>query len=318
MMSCARRSRTCQTAAASSVQREFLTSEWVAVFRSTNRARCAESALVLASVGIASRVDTAQGQSQVLVTPDQVARAMHQLFLYGEENRGRHLQADRQPRNVHSFALPGVLLFLLITAALGDCALIGAFGRDWFAAGNLSLAALQEGEWWRTLTALTLHRDLAHLLGNGVFGALFGLLVGRAMGPGLGWLAIVLAGAAGNLASLPLSPAGVASVGASTAVFAALGMLGSWSWMTRAVAASSRMQRWLPWLACLTLFALTAIGGDPSINVAAHVCGFATGALAGVVLVSLPRRVLWSAAVQAASGAAAVLLLGGAWLLALV
>lgn len=302
------------------VQREFLTSEWVAVYRSANRSRCAESALVLASVGIASRVETIDGQSQVLVTPDQVARAMHQLFLYGEENRHPRVDLGRPARNVHPYAPFGVLLYLFAIAALGDCALLGVFGRDWFAAGHLSLASLAGGEqWWRLVTALTLHNDLPHLLGNTLFGAVFGLLVGRAVGIGIGWLAILVAGAAGNLLSLALTPVSVASIGASTGVFAALGLVGAWSGMTQSQSVQlhgSWLQRALPWLACLTLLSLTAVG-DPTVNVAAHLSGFIAGLVLGVVIAKVPRRLLWSHGVQVACGLGTVLLVGVGWLLAL-
>ncbi len=48
----------------------------------------------------------------------------------------------------------GYLLILLLTAY---CAGIGLFGADWLSVGALDAGATRE--WWRALTALTLHLD---------------------------------------------------------------------------------------------------------------------------------------------------------------
>src|SRR2546422_4485816 len=54
------------------------------------------------------------------------------------------------------------------------------------------------GEWWRTVTALTLHADVPHLLGNAVASVVLVGAVSRELGPGLGLWLLVLAGAGGN------------------------------------------------------------------------------------------------------------------------
>jgi rhomboid protease GluP len=115
------------------------------------------------------------------------------------------------------------------------------------------------GEWWRTVTALTLHVDLAHLGANLVFGALFGLLAGQALGGGVAWLLIVMAGALGNFANAWLQLPEHISIGASTAVFSALGLI-----VVHAVRpdAASRepVRRWSPVVGGVLLLAFLGVG----------------------------------------------------------
>ena len=50
----------------------------------------------------------------------------------------------------------------------------GLFGVNLWNAGRMDALAMLGGEVWRTVTALTLHADMAHLAGNMAFGAAFG------------------------------------------------------------------------------------------------------------------------------------------------
>ena len=75
-------------------------------------------------------------------------------------------------------------------------------------AGRVEAGALLGGEWWRAITALTLHIELAHLGGNLAFGAFFGYFVGRYFGTGVGWLAVLLAASVGNVAQRVAAVAG--------------------------------------------------------------------------------------------------------------
>ena len=92
---------------------------------------------------------------------------------------------------------------------------------------------VRDGEWWRTLTAMTLHVDAEHLIGNLLFGAAFGLIAGHLLGNGLAWCSIVAAGALGNVVDALLHPAAHTAIGASTAVFATLGLWAAYVWRRR-------------------------------------------------------------------------------------
>ena len=90
------------------------------------------------------------------------------------------------------------------------------------------------GEFWRAVTALTLHLDVGHLLANLGFGIVFGLLAGQLLGAGRRVGHGARRGGAANLLNAFIQPATHSSVGASTAVFATLGLLAAYAWRRRA------------------------------------------------------------------------------------
>ena len=103
----------------------------------------------------------------------------------------------------------------------------GALGRG-LGSGDPSwgawIAALQDGSVLRLFTALFLHADWAHLLGNLVFLLIFGLPAERAMGPWRFLFLFLCGGAAANLAAVStLGSPDRAVIGASGAVSAVIG-----------------------------------------------------------------------------------------------
>jgi rhomboid protease GluP len=151
---------------------------------------------------------------------------------------------------------------------------------DWVNAGAVDAAAVFErGEIWRLATALFLHADVGHLLSNLASGIFVFAAVTSTMGRRAGWVLITLAALAGNLATaLARYPEPYISIGASTAIFAALGLLTGRA--VRVAACSSAWRRWramfVPLAAGLTVLSLYGAGGV-RIDVGAHLCGFAAG-----------------------------------------
>ncbi|MDX1500069.1 MAG: rhomboid family intramembrane serine protease [Woeseiaceae bacterium] len=282
------------------------------VFESRNRRACADRALVLASVGIPHEI-VEDGGTAVLVVPAAVsARAVDELLRYDEENPPA-LPVRRQPV-VYQNALPGILGYVIVVCLFAGLSWRAMFSLDWLAAGRVDGADIRTGEWWRSVTALTLHSGVRHLAGNLVFGALFGLFAGRLLGPGIAWLTIVLAGAAGNLLNtLFLDPAH-RSIGASTAVFAALGLVAGYVWRGRLMAQDRWPYRVGPIVGGFALLMYTGTGG-PDTDIGAHLMGFLAGLGAGVLLTPLAERLPGRRA-QNAAGTAALALVGVAWLLA--
>ena len=141
------------------------------------------------------------------------------------------------------------------------------------------------GEWWRPLTALFLHADLAHLWSNLLPGVLVFAVVCATFGRLRGWLLLVVASVVANTTVAALSyPGSYRSLGASTAVFAGLGLLtGSavrHAW--RSVPSGRWRAVFVPLGAGLTLLALHGAGGLRT-DVVAHVAGFVAGLLAGAL-----------------------------------
>ena len=121
-----------------------------------------------------------------------------------------------------------------------------------------------------------LHADAVHLIGNLLFGSFFGYFAGRYLGDGFGWFLILLGGVLGNwLNALVQSPLH-RSVGASTAVFAALAVLMVWRWRRGFEPNTSWRVRFAPLYAGVALLAFTGTAGE-STDLGAHLFGFLVG-----------------------------------------
>jgi membrane associated rhomboid family serine protease len=218
------------------------------------------------------------------------------------------------------FARSGAVALALVLLGFAGAQWRPALGLDWTASGAAVASALRDGELWRAATALTLHLDVPHLLSNLVFGLAFSYLVLHGFGGGVGSLALVLAGILGNYTNAWVQPLEHASIGASTAVFGALGLLGGSEWRARHLLAEPGTRRFAPVGGTLLLLIYLGVGeGRPgrNVDVLAHVFGLAWGLALGVLLPAIPRRTIESRPAQLAAGAAALAVLALAWLVAL-
>ncbi len=287
-------------------------SDLVLCLRETADRKTADSwALVLVAAGIPCRLQNAHGVWHVLTAEADAERAREQLDAYERENPAREIEPAPVPeygRTSGGFLVAAALvLFFLVT---------GPYARDtpWHARGAADAEAILGGEVWRTVTALTLHSDFAHVLANALSASLFATLVFRALGPGLGSGLILLAGASGNLLNAWVHESGHVSVGASTALFGAIGILSGLQFARLRRIRLRRRSAWLPLAGGLGLLAMLGTAGDRT-DISAHLlglgCGVPLGGLASV-LSRPPRRFL-----QGLLAAAALGLVACAWSLAL-
>ncbi len=283
------------------------------VFESPNRRDLRDRALVLESLGIPYEIVADDESAAIIVPAEHSARASDQLHRFEAENLAAPIR--RRAPYAYQNPLPGVVVYAVVMAGIAWLAGESALGRDWLAAGRVDGVLVRAGEWWRTVTALTLHADLKHLAGNLVFGILFGLFAGRLLGSGCAWLCIVLTGSLGNLLNTLLLESSHRAIGASTAVFAALGLVAGFVWRGRLMAQDRWSLRYGPVVGGLALLMYTGTG-DANTDIGAHLMGFTTGFAGGMLL---PRFVvrLRPAAAQISCGGAALLLVAAAWTLAL-
>lgn len=155
-----------------------------------------------------------------------------------------------------------------------------------------SIRIWEHGEIYRAFTALFLHADLEHLLGNAVFGMVFGVFAAHSFGPWRGWGLILASGFLGNLLSLGLQyPDHVRALGASTAVFGALGLLvGSGLhqvWQARSYRPGIRALG--PLMAGVMIFTMNGIGG-PGTDTMAHLTGMFCGMVLGLAVATVLAR----------------------------
>jgi rhomboid protease GluP len=276
-----------------------------------SRPACAEAALVLESKGIPFELTALEGRWAVQVAPEEADAAREELLRYALERPPARRGAPALiPFGGAGWGAAAYALVLILTAY---CAGIQAFGADWLARGSLDARSVA---WWRPITALTLHLDQAHLLGNLLFGAGIGMLAGRAFGPGIAWASILAAGAAANCTDMLISPPTHRAVGASTAVFAALGLLVGFAWRHGLALRDRFKYAYGPLFGGLCLLALLG-AGDEHVDVLGHALGFLSGMALGwwYSRRGIPRS--RAPGVQAAAGAAALALIVSAWVRAL-
>jgi membrane associated rhomboid family serine protease len=164
---------------------------------------------------------------------------------------------------------------LLAALALAGAPFLTGFRADngrWFLAGEGISAKMLAGQQWRAVTALFLHADRVHLAGNVAATAALGTAVCRLLGPGIGLLLIVTSGAVGNLMNAYLRTGTHTSIGASIAIFGAVGILAGVATMR------SHLPSRRPWVtiaAGLAVLGLLALGEH--VDIAAHFFGLETG-----------------------------------------
>jgi membrane associated rhomboid family serine protease len=158
--------------------------------------------------------------------------------------------------------------------------------------------------------------DFGHVLGNAGAGALFLAAVFRSSGPGVGLALALGSGALGNAANAWLRASAHSTIGASTAVFGALGIAVGQRIARRRGATSRRQAVWIPITAGLALLAMLGTQGE-RVDFWAHAFGLAAGIPLGLAAALLPSSWLARAPLQLAAGAGALLLLAAAWVAAL-
>ena len=258
----------------------------VEVYRSHWRPACEERAFMLHAVGIESHVIGGGTDWRLIVASDAAGAALRHLRTYDRENPPRPRAAPIEGPQPYAWA--GPILYVLILLAIAWLSGQKAWNTNWLAAGALDTSAFRAGEAWRAVTALTLHFDVAHLLGNLGFGAFFGWLAAQLLGPGVAFGAGTLAAVVANGLNASFQPLEHVSAGASTAVFALLGVLAAYAWRRRADQGERWAYRWAPLVAGVCLLGFTGVGGERT-DVLAHLTGFAVGSGAGFLL-SLRRH----------------------------
>jgi rhomboid protease GluP len=228
---------------------------------------------------------------RLFVEPQAFAHISEQLTRYDRESVGWPPPPVPDHAAGRDLELLTPLLWLLAVLAVFQ---LQREHPAWVGAGALDPGAIFErGEWWRALTALFLHADAAHLLSNSLSGFFVFSAVLSTLGRFRGWILLTVASLAGNLAVAALNYSHeYRSLGASTAVFAGLGLLtGRAIWVVRR---TPRAYRWramfVPLAAGLSVLALYgAGGGGGNVDVLAHLTGFVAGLLGGAAFGVAPR-----------------------------
>ena len=294
----------------------------VEVFRSLRRRPSDERAFVLAAVGIQSVVTFAGARFILWVSEADGPRALTHLRQYESENRP---PPPPPPPRLYANAWIGCIAYVFCLMGVAYVISAGLVRLDAFDTGDLHAASVRNGQLWRAWTALTLHVDGAHLAANLGAGVWFGYLAARQIGVGSAWFLIVTGAAIANLIEGLFGAPDHRSVGASTAVFTALGLMSAYSWRERIQFPQRWARRWGPLVAGVILLGWTGSGGSSedgtgseNIDLFGHLAGFVVGILLGATAAMPWCRRLLDRVPQWVAGGAALASMAIAWTFALL
>jgi rhomboid protease GluP len=281
-------------------------------------------AFVLEAIAIPHRLVETEAGYALMVPSPMVAPALSALDAQDKE------AAEGPPRDVappdHGRSFVGLAMSAVFVAFyVVSGPRTGPDLHGWFRHGSaLAQAIVDQHHVWRAVTALTLHASPMHVIGNIVMTLVFVTALGRWLGGGLALFAILLSGIAGNLLTAYIHFPSHDSVGASTAIFGAVGLLGGLQFVRRfRMRSLDRMRRALLGIAAaLGLLAMLGMGdvyatfhiGERT-DVDAHRTGLGFGILLGILLAMLVKRPVRTLG-QGLALAATLAILVGSWLLA--
>ncbi len=282
------------------------------VGRFRRKKKAHEYGLALLARGIPYWLFEDEGRVCLLVAAEQAESARKEMMLYRRESKTwppRPFMPDWKKDSFLPAVFYGLILSSFYTASQWQPEL-----RE---LGILSARRLIEaGEWWRPITALTLHANAGHLLGNLFFGCYFGYFLTRYLGGGLGWFLVLLSGMLGNAANAWFYyPHDHRSLGASTAVLGAVGLLTGFPWgKARGFRSFWEARKTLipPLAGGLLLLVFLGVSRPP-VDVFAHLWGFLAGLLTGFITGKIKRLDDLSPAWQGFLMAASLLLIAAAW-----
>ncbi|MDY6986733.1 MAG: rhomboid family intramembrane serine protease [Thermodesulfobacteriota bacterium] len=244
--------------------------------------------LVLSSSGIDYHVKKGESGWEVWVQEEDYHRAWKTMEAYLEENREFYSAEDplsaQQPWGFSALWVCAILLgcHVVVTTGNQSAAMVKACGS--------SASEILGGEVYRTVTSLMIHASPLHLVGNLLGIGLFGTALCSITGPGVGWLMILTTGMVGNLVNALLYRTGHVSVGASTAVFGAIGVLAAYQFMRKFRLPGLRAKAWVPLAGGVALLGI--LGSGKHVDLTAHLAGFMTGVALGGLYTVLAKRQL--------------------------
>ncbi len=246
-------------------------------------------ALVLSASRVPHRITKNKYSWNVWVDESHYDRAIESMELYFKENRNvcpdfSEKYGEIKKDTIISGIIVSIMLLLwyITVQNAGDVKeVINRFGA--------SAVKILDGEYYRSVTALMLHKDEVHLAGNMIGLFIFGTAVCSVTGWGTGWLMVLFSGIAGNLLNAFMYESAHVSIGASTAVFGAIGILAGYQGFKEKKTPNKMKSAWVPIACGLALLGLLGSGGV-EVDIMAHLFGFFFGILLGSFYVLLIKK----------------------------
>jgi len=280
------------------------------------RSEANERSLVIAATQTPLWILRWEGKFALCVPPSRAAEMAGELQRFEAEQTERAAAAPtaEAARAPHST----ISLYAYAWVLIGFDAIERQGPAWWMDRGTASSRAIIAGQWWRAFTALTLHADVEHIGANIALGLVYAAFLLPILGAGWTWFFIVLTGGIGNLLNAyGYRDVDHLSIGASTGVFGALGILVAAQCATRAMELRTVKARefLLPIGAGLGFLAWLGVG-DQQTDYMAHFFGLIAGVPFGIagVWLRLGTRTPWL--VQWVLGWSAVAVVAGCWVIA--
>ncbi|MCP4748846.1 MAG: rhomboid family intramembrane serine protease [Desulfobacteraceae bacterium] len=265
--------------------------------------------LVLKAMAIPHHVYRKRSGRVIEVSSGQRRAAVKAIRLYRIENPE---SITAQPENRLSIAKTYSAIYFVAALVTIHAAVYDGYERKvFFDTYSADAASILKGQVYRCVSALLFHIDWAHLLGNTAGLLIFGTAVASLCGWGIGWLMIVSAAAMANLITALWYGSNHSAVGASTALFAAVGICSVISLSLRINRKEDYKRAMLPLMGGMAFLAY--MGSSPNSDLAGHLFGFISGLAAGAVYALFfkhPARWPW----QSAAMLATFILIAGSWI----
>ncbi len=241
--------------------------------------------LILSSQGIKAHSQKNKNRFDILVDARDLAKARVSIETYKQENlffRRHHLP---EPGSASSFFSITAMIIMAVMCAIHFAGSYYQLHDHWVLIYGASALYILQGETHRAITALFLHGDVQHLLGNLAGILIFAAPLIRMTGYGTGVFILLFSGTAGNLVNAHFHQSIHLSIGASTLVMSAAGLLCAARIMQPGQ--PFRIKSLLPVFSGALLMALFSQGENT--DVWAHIFGFIFGLLSGCVFFPLNR-----------------------------
>ncbi len=272
--------------------------------------------LILSAARIPHKIE-AQDHLFLLLTPEEFyLRADHELASYYSENEHwppKQISADNFSPQFLPFSLLTISLlaiFYLVTGSWDHQSI-------WFSAGAGDADAILKGhEFYRLITALTLHADQVHLAGNCIIGGILFHFLCKSTGNGLALLTGLSSAILANLVNVILHGYNHHFVGFSTFVFAVIGIQTALKIRLATNNKQVGIQLVTPLMAGFGLLAVFGSSGERT-DLGAHFFGLFCGLFVGLCLHSVIMRYRSSWSVQALSFIVSIIIILLSWWAAL-
>lgn len=234
--------------------------------------------LVLSASGITHRIQyISAAHIEIYVHTRQKERALYEISAYDRENRDwpPSVQTDNFSPTFRamSFLVIGILVFIY--------GMTGDWHQEsiWFQKGaGDSAAILNNFEFFRLVTPLTLHADVVHLMGNCFLGGILLHYFLHLTGNGIGLFALLVTATIANLINVVMHGPGHLFVGFSTAVFSVIGMLCTISFAMKTK--RSTIHIFMPVMSGLAFLGFLGSSGERT-DLGAHLFGLLCGLISG-------------------------------------